>query len=150
MKKLYFFLFGATLLTVFLNACYTINKTNLTYYIARHYYCIEDNASLRTPLITSQQTFDRLFQGAPVKGYNGEPTAIDFKREFVIAVTMPPSDKDIRIIPECIEADSKTLYLKYHTISMLREVPMSTRPLLLLVVNRKYLRKKCHLICTTP
>ncbi len=38
------------------------------------------------PKITSQKDFDKLFGMAPIAGKNGQPTAIDFSKQYVIAV----------------------------------------------------------------
>src|SRR5574344_1483932 len=82
--------------SIIANCSCSTNKQNITksikYSQAKNYFVLNtvDKASLN--VIGSQQDFDSLFGAAATMGKDGEPTAIDFDKQSVIAVIMSPTD----------------------------------------------------------
>lgn len=105
--------------------------------VARNYFYAgkEQPASLK---FTTEDDFRAHFGMAPVMGKNGEPTKIDFQKQFAIAMVVPATEYDEEIAPISLtEAGDKTLLLTYkHTKGEKRS--FTVRPCFIIVVDREY------------
>jgi len=119
-----------------------VGKTAKVPYIEAKNYFVKRGAVLpEDGKVNTQLEFENLFGMAAVMGDDGRPTEIDFERQFVIALTVPPSRQDIEIDDEELLDDGKTLTLEY-SIDRDEEVrSYESQPLLIVVVDRKYERE---------
>lgn len=75
---------------------------------------------------------------AAVMGKNGTPTEIDFSKSFVICLTVAPTDTQTSLsVVYLTKSDENQLVLSYK-ITRGEKMSYTYRPLLLLVVDKKY------------
>ena len=124
-----------------LGSCATIRSGNdgkaVSYIVANHYYV---NSSVSRPIrekITDQAAFDKLFGMAAVMGKNGEPTPIDFQRQFVIAVSEGIVSQLTAYEPLSLKAEGKRLVFTYK-VERGKHISYAMRPLLMIVVGKKW------------
>lgn len=98
----------------------------------RNYFYLHDTIPQTCLKITSQEQFDRYFGPAAFMGKDGEPTQIDFGREFVVAKVFPLTDRNIKLENArlTLEGDSQ-LVLRYTYIQG-RQQSYTIRPFILL------------------
>lgn len=132
---------GLMAAALFLASCCTLSKrkTNreVPYTVAQRYFVKNDVAQLPNGAITTEQEFYSLFGQATAMGTDGRPTQINFQRQFVIAVTVPPTDTDTDIEPVALHQYANSLVLTY-SVSRGEQRSYTIQPLLLLVVDKKY------------
>lgn len=139
--KLLLFIGIAVLYGVFLGGCRTSkDKTDNTipYQVAEHYFVKNNVEGLPPTTITSAKEFEKYFGMAAVMGPNGTPTEIDFNKSFVICLTVAPTDIDTEIsVISLTKTNTDQLALSYK-IERGEKMSYISRPLLLLVVDKKY------------
>ena len=99
MKKL-LLAFAATMLL--LSSCGTskmgVEKSNIVSYTeARNYFHIGNETKPIIKKITSQETLIKEFGEAAFMGKGGEPTKIDFNKNFAIAYILPQTKSEDRL-----------------------------------------------------
>lgn len=117
----------------------TENVTSVPYAKARNYFFRNDAQQLVYPVITDKQTFERYFGMATTMGEQGQPTAIDFDRQFVIATILPATDVNTRVEPVKLSVNDKQMNFAYAIVKGTKMTSLMV-PSLLLVVDRQYLR----------
>ena len=117
----------------------------LPYKVAEHYFLRNDADGGKVPaLIKTREEFDRHFGMATVMG--GQPTAIDFDRQFVIAIVLPETNRSTTIHPGPLTDDGKALQLEYGVSVALGENGWTSVPVCLLVVDKRYERARVTLL----
>lgn len=89
---------------------YPINYTELA-----NYYVL-NNVDVSKPqrlVINSQQTFEAYFGEAAVMGRNGQPTMVNFKTQYVLAVVLPETDRQTEVIPGEVVQNGNTVVMNY-------------------------------------
>jgi len=119
--------------------------TLIDYRIADRYFLRNDAKFPDDPIVTTQAQFDSLFHSAPLMGENGRPTKIDFEREFVIGISLPETNDETQIVPGEMTMDDDILNLNYAVNVGEHNRSFSIKPLVLLIVERKYLPEECVL-----
>lgn len=101
-------------------------------------YFFRNNAEIpESPLIDSSEQFESLFGTAAFMGKDGQPTSIDFDKEFVIAVVNPMTDCSTELVPESLRKEDGELVFTYQeTIG--EQQSWTMQPILLVKVDRKY------------
>jgi len=69
---------------------------------------------------------------------DGKPTAIDFTKEYVIAVVLPKSDIATTIIPVSLKKEKDNGILFNYQIESGSKQSFISKPVLLLIINKKY------------
>ncbi len=128
----------------------------IPYVIANRYFVRNDIDRLPTNKITTQEQFDSLFGMATVMGADGRPTPIDFDTQYVIAIEEPVTYIDSEITPVSLtyapaantpkevpaNASGKivpgTKLVLTYKVSHGERRSYATRPLLMLIVDRRY------------
>ncbi len=91
------------------NSCSTAGSVQhgkkLAYTIANHYFVRNDVSQYGTMTINTQADFDKVFGAAAVMGEGGLPTQIDFSKQTVLAVTMPPAKYEVTLSAESLSSD---------------------------------------------
>lgn len=85
--------------------------------------------------IDTQAKFDELFGAAAVMGADGKPTAIDFAKQYVIAVTEKETDVETTLVPTSLTKDGETIMFKYE-IKRGAKTTATMKPLLMVVVDK--------------
>ena len=139
MKKLIISLLSVCMLA----ACGSSTKlVDVKFTPADHYFFRIDARIPDSVKITSKAQFESMFDMAAVMGKNGQPTPIDFNKQFVLAKVLPATDVKTQIIPQSLKASKNhTLYFNYQ-IKKGNKMNYSIKPMLLLIVDRKYVNYK--------
>jgi len=139
MKKL-LLAFSATMLL--LSSCGThktvVGKSNIVSYTeARNYFHIGDETKPIIKKITSQETLAKEFGEAAFMGKDGEPTKIDFNKNFAIAYILPQTNRKTVLAPLSLTLKKKHLVLEYK-LEQGKGQTFFTQPFFIIVVDKKY------------
>lgn len=112
-----------------------------------NYFHNRDAQLLTTPLVTSREEFDRQFGEAAVMGKGGQPTPVNFRREVVLAIVLPETNRATEIDSvELTETAKGQLTLSYAVHYGSRR-SYFTQPMRLFAVSSKY---KGFVVRTAP
>lgn len=144
-KNIFTFSFFAILLS---SCCSTKNagadKNSATaisvpYTTAKNYFVRNDykDAPLHFIKITSLTDFENVFGRAPLEMNGGNPTTIDFSKNYVIAIVDETNDKSGELSVNGISQKNETITVSYH-IADGQKMSFSKRYLSILIVDNKY------------
>ncbi len=102
------------------------------YFISGDVEVLPDN-----PKVNSEADFDSIFGAAAVMGKDGQPTPVDFGKEFVIAVLYPVTDVRTELAPVSLKKVDGNLVFSYRE-TLKGEQGFQTQPVLLVKVSREY------------
>ena len=108
---------------------------NVPYDTVRNYFFRNDATVPASPKISSQEQFDSLFGAAAFMGKDGQPTSIDFGRQFVIAVVLPETDIETTLEPLSLTRSGGELTFTYVKKEG-GKVSYTMRPVLLVAVDK--------------
>lgn len=123
------------------NSCSTAGSVQhgkkLAYTIANHYFVRNDVSQYGTMTINTQADFDKVFGAAAVMGKGGLPTQIDFSKQTVLAVTMPPSGYEVELSPESLSSDGNGMTtFRYRAIKGAEHKSYTSCACLIVVTNK--------------
>lgn len=138
MKKLILMLLCGV---VFLCSCKSGDNStagsNVNFTVAKNYF-FKNNAEIpANPKINSAEEFHNLFGMAAVMGKDGMPTAIDFSKQFVLAVVLPVTDVATEIQPLDVKVQDGELVYEY-SVKTGEKMTYSMQPMKLIVLDREY------------
>lgn len=135
------------ILTAFVLSFASCATSDSVKYVEAQHYFVNNNteaANLKEdsePVllkVTAKDDFDRLFGMAAVMGKNGQPTPVDFSKEFVVAVIAPVTDRAATLRPLSLKkTGDKTLTLSY-AFRQGASQSYSMQPVFLLKVSNRY------------
>lgn len=117
------------------------NGKNVPYTVARNYFFASDVIP-DNPAVYTQADFDRLYNPAAFMGKDGQPTQIDFSRQFVIGVVLPVTEDETEIKLGKLTRSGDTLTLEYKVKVGERGRSFSIQPVELVIVDNKYKAEK--------
>ncbi len=104
-----------------------------------HYFFNQGREIPADPRIDSAVEFAELFGMAAVMGTDGQPTPVDFEKEFVIAVVYPVTDNLTELAPESLRiVDGKLVFAYDETVG--EKQTWSMQPVLLVKVDRQFIQ----------
>ncbi len=138
MKKLILMaLCGAMLFCSCKSGSGSATGSSVNYTVAKNYF-FKNNAEIpANPKISSADEFQSLFGMAAVMGKDGAPTAIDFSKQFVLAVVLPVTDIYTEVQPVDVKAQDGELVYEY-SVKTGEKMSYSMRPMALIVLDREY------------
>jgi hypothetical protein len=110
----------------------------IPYVVAHNYFVKNTVESIENPKIETEEAFNSYFGMAATMSENGKPTAIDFTKEYVIAVVLPKSDIATTIKPISLIKETDNGILFKYQIESGNKQSFISKPVLLLIVNKKY------------
>ena len=87
--------------------------------------------------ITTQKEFDEIFGAAAFMGENGTPTAINFKQQYVIAITQKETDLNTTIFPISLKKNADKILFEYKIVTG-KPQSYTIKPLIMILVNKRY------------
>lgn len=135
MKKALFL--SLTAVTLLLSSCavnlsgVTANYNRMYNYYVNNYF----NNGTHKLVIHNQQDFDAVFGAGAVMGHNGQPTKINFSRQFVIAVILSETNRQTTIETAMLKRVGDRLYFSY-IIEEGHATSYTMRPFTAVVVDR--------------
>ncbi len=100
-------------------------------------YFLKNGETCENPKITTQEEFSKKFGMATVMGKNGQPTIVDFDKQFVIAVTYPETNNEVRMSPISLQRNAKGDLTFIYEALKVRELKYTTKPCLIIIVDKK-------------
>ena len=148
MRKLFFMMVALALLaacgnrqTVVASADDGHDGAAVPFVLAKNYFFKQGQELPASPKITSAEAFNALFGMATLMGEDGKPTAIDFDRQFAVAVVLPVTDVATEIRPVKVEDKGDTLFYDYE-VTRGEKQSFSIQPVSIIVLDKKYERKE--------
>ena len=86
-------------------------------------------------VIQNQEDFQNVFGQAAVMGHNGQPTRVDFRNQFVVAVILPETNRQTIIESALVRRIGDRLYYSY-IIDEGHATSYTTRPFTMIAVSR--------------
>lgn len=106
-------LVGCNPLTKIEKAGYPINYTELdNYYVNNNI----EASKIQRLIINSQATFESYFGQGAVMGRGGQPTPVNFKTQFVLAVLLPETDRVTDVVPGEVVLSGNTIVMNYRVV----------------------------------
>ena len=139
MKKLIFImaLCGAMLFCSCKSGSGSATGSSVNYTVAKNYFFKNGAVIPDNPKISSADEFQNLFGMAAVMGKDGMPTAIDFSKQFVLAVVLPVTDVATEIQPLDVKVQDGELVYEY-SVKTGEKMTYSMQPMKLIVLDREY------------
>jgi hypothetical protein len=115
----------------------TAIQDTIPYAVAQNYFVKNTVDVIANPKIETEEVFNSYFGAATTMGKNGKPTAVDFNKEFAIAIVLPKTDNTTTIQPVALKkAGDDALVLEYK-VAVGDKQSYTSRPFLLVLVDRK-------------
>lgn len=137
MKKTFLLSFVSLTMMALMSSC-AVNLDGVTANYSRiNNYYINNHLSNGTHklVIQNQQEFESVFGEGAVMGRNGQPTRIDFSRQFVVAVILPETNRQTTIETALVRRLGDRLYFSY-IIEEGHATSYTMRPYTAVVVDR--------------
>lgn len=87
--------------------------------------------------IETEKKFKSIFGMATVMGNDGKPTAIDFSKNYVIAIIKPETDLKTEIIPIRLQKNNKNEVIVNYELIKGEKQSYKTIPCLILVIDKE-------------
>ena len=80
-----------------------------------NYYVVNTHKvkKIERKIITSEEEFYSIFGEAAVMGTNGNPTPVNFKTQFVLAVILPETNRVVNMYPESVLENGNAVIFNY-------------------------------------
>ena len=89
---------------------YPISFEELNNYFVRNTVNVDKERHL---FINNQEEFSSYFGEAAVMGRNGQPTKVDFKTQYVVAILLPPTNRETSVAIYDVAMVDTTAVIKY-------------------------------------
>ena len=106
---------------------------------------VNDQVFPEYPKITTEEEFNKLFGMATTMGNDGKPTAIDFTKQFVLAIVLPETDFATEINPVKVEEKGDSLLYTYDVKTGEKQT-FSIQPVSIIILDKKYENKDIVLV----
>ena len=116
-------------------------SSEVAFEVAKNYFFKNDQVIPEYPKITTEAEFTKLFGMATMMGENGKPTAIDFTRQFVLAIVLPETDFATEINPVKVEEKGDSLLYTYE-VKTGEKQSSRIQPVSIITLDKKYENKR--------
>ena len=113
------------------------SETVVPFRVAKNYFVRSDADVPENVKITDQDAFKGVFGMAAFMGRDGQPTSIDWDKEFVIAVVKPVTDAETVMEPLSLVKKGKSLVLNY-SLKSGPSMSYTIRPFFIIVVAKQW------------
>ena len=113
-------------------------QETIPYAVAQNYFVKNTVDAIANPKIETEEVFNSYFGSATTIGKNGKPTAIDFSKEYVIAVLLPKTDTAASIQPVSLKKGNDNSIVFEYKVNLGNTQSYTIRPFLLLVIDKKF------------
>ena len=120
-------------------------SSEVAFEVAKNYFFKNDQVIPEYPKITTEEKFTKLFGMATTMGEDGKPTAIDFTKQFVVAIVLPITDFATEINPVKVEEKDDSLLYTYE-VKTGEKQSFSIQPVSIIILGKEYESKEIVLI----
>ena len=110
---------------------------NVPFEVAKNYFFKNNQTIPASPKITTAEAFDQLFGMAAYMGKDGQPTTIDFDKQFVLAIVLPVTDVATEIVPTQVELKDNQLFYSYE-IKTGEQLSYSIQPVSIIILDKQF------------
>lgn len=110
---------------------------NVPFEVAKNYFFKNNQTIPASPKITTAEAFNQLFGMAAFMGKDGQPTTIDFDKQFVLAIVLPVTDVATEIIPTQVEIKDKQLLYSYEVKTGEKQT-FSIQPVSIIILDKQF------------
>ena len=130
-----------------INTAFAQTSRNIPFKIAERYFVKNTykNGDVKGYKILTEKEFTDIMGMGTVMGADGRPTAIDFKKQFVIIVINDETDVMTNLVPEKLELLGKKKLLFTFETKLGEKSTMTMRPFTMVIVDKKYKNRKIEL-----
>ncbi len=122
-----------------------VESSEVAFEVAKNYFFKNDQMIPEYPKIVSEEEFTKLFGMTTTMGEDGKPTAIDFTKQFVLAIVLPVTDFATEINPVKVEEKGDSLLYTYEIKSGEKQ-SFSIQPVSIIILDKKYENKRIVLV----
>lgn len=145
MKKILIVFVSLLMLAGCINRPKEAAAENVPYEVARNYFFRNGQDIPSDPKITTAELFDQLFGMAAFMGKNGQPTPVDFDKQFALAIVLPVTNIATEITPVKVEAKGNQLFYSY-AIKKGEQLSFSIQPVSIILLDRQFVNHEVILI----
>ena len=120
-------------------------SSEIAFEVAKNYFFKNNQMIPENPKIVSEEEFSKFFGMATTMGDDGKPTAIDFTKQFVVAIVLPVTDFATEINPVKVEEKGDSLLYTYEIKTGKRQ-SFSIQPVSIIILDKKYESKEIVLV----
>ena len=120
-------------------------SSEVAFEVAKNYFFKNDQVIPEYPKITTEEEFNKLFGMATTMGEEGKPTAIDFTKQFVLAIVLPVTDFATEINPVKVEEKGDSLLYTYD-VKTGEKQSFRIQPVSIIVLDKQYENKRVVLL----
>lgn len=124
----------AAVSALMLSAC----SEKVPYTVADHYFLKNDVTGEVPSKLSNRADFEKYFGMAAVMGVNGLPSPIDFDNQYVIAVTLPQTNKNTEISPVSLTRGKDHKVVFKYKVELGDDMSYSINPILVIIVNKEF------------
>jgi hypothetical protein len=111
---------------------------HVAYIVADHYFVNNTVKDFTSHKITDSKEFDTIFGMGAVMGKNGEPTSINFKTQYVIAIVKPETDHTTTLTPVSLVKNKNGKLLFTYRCETGAKQSYTIRPCLIIIVDKAH------------
>jgi hypothetical protein len=120
-------------------------SSEVAFEVAKNYFFKNDQVIPEYPKITTEEEFNKLFGMATTMGENGKPTAIDFTKQFVLAIVLQETDFATEINPVKVEEKGDSLLYTYD-VKTGEKQSFTIQPVSIIILDKQYENKRVVLL----
>ena len=120
-------------------------SNEVAFEVAKNYFFKNDQEIPSSPKITSAEEFGKLFGMATTMDKDGKPTAIDFTKQFVLAIVLPVTDFATEINPVKVEEKGDSLLYTYD-VKTGEKQSFTIQPVSIIILDKQYENKRVVLL----
>ncbi len=124
----------AAVSALMLSAC----SEKVPYTVADHYFLRNDVTGEVPSKLGNRADFEKYFGMAAVMGVNGLPSPIDFDNQYVIAVTLPQTNRNTEISPVSLTRGKDHKVVFKYKVELGDAMSYSINPILIIIVNKEF------------
>ena len=112
-------------------------SSEVAFEVAKNYFFKNGQVIPESPKITTEDEFNKLFGMATTMGENGKPTAIDFSKQFILAIVLPKTDIATEILPVKLEEKGDSLLYTYE-VKTGEKQSFTIQPVSIIILDKQY------------
>ncbi|SEO18465.1 hypothetical protein SAMN05216436_1443 [bacterium A37T11] len=109
------------------------------YTLANHYFVKNNVAKVDHPKIADEKTFHEVFGAAAVMGDGGNPTPIDFNKQYAVAIVLDETDVATAIEDISVHKNTGSGQVEVnYKVKTGEKQSFTTRPTAILIINKAH------------
>jgi hypothetical protein len=116
---------------------YENKLSDINFTVLKNYYVKNTFTKLDNPKIETAEKFNEVFGMATTMGKNGKPTAIDFSKQYIIAIIIPATEFSTSIDTISLQINNQNQINLNYKVTIGQKQSFSIRPFLAIAVDKQ-------------